>query len=396
MNAKRNHKRRVSDRRDGAVAPLIAILMIPMLSMVAFMVDYGYLGVVKSDLQRSADAAVLAGVMDLIPDENGVQNFDRARQIAVEYANLNMGFEPQTDPSTGDLSYQFKVLPGDIVTGKYDPSSINGRGPLSLDTSSLVLHDTMQITLRRDNSANSPVTLFFAQLFGVKDQSLSVTSAAVLRKPTSMRAGGDILPFALPLEFWNQLELGEELSIYNDNKIEDGYGNQVTVLDATGNRVPGNWGTVDIGPENNSTKALGEQILYGLKQSDIDALYDSGRIPTNLEIPLPFYAQADPGLSAGIKDDVIAIHGQTRLIPIYDSLSSTHLSSNGGGNNAEFHVVRWGEVKVLDSHWQGNKNTKILARKTYTYNRAIRPREDLSDTSDTGFDGLFTTPVLVR
>ena len=363
MNATRQFTESKQTTRSGAVAPLIAILMIPLMSMVAFMVDFGYLAVVKSDLQRSADAAVLAGVMDLIPDSDGIQNRDKARKTAIEFANFNMGFEPQTNPINGDLIYEFLVLPNDIVTGKYDPATINGTGAISIDPSISAVHDTMQVTLRRDNTANSPVTLFFAQFLGVQNQNITATATAVMRKPSSLLAQGDILPFALPLEFWNSLSRGEELSIYNDNKITDGYGNQVTVLDNFGNSVPGNWGTVDIGPENNSTKALGEQILYGLKQSDVDALYSSGRIPTNIEIPLPFYAQADPGLSAGIKDDVRAIHGQTRLIPIYDSLNSTPISGNGGGNNAEFHVVKWGAVKVVDSHWQGNKNSQIIGEK---------------------------------
>jgi Flp pilus assembly protein TadG len=394
MKLTQRQQQRSSWKRSGVVAPFVALLMIPMISMVAFMVDYGYLTVVRSDLQRAADGAALAGVLDLIPNPNGTQNFDTARNTAVRYVNYNLGFEGQVNPADGSMSYGFTVLPADIVTGKYNPETINGSGAIELNTSTGVVHDTMRVTVRRDSSANSPVTLFFAQVIGIASQDVNATATAVLRKPAAIQPGGDVLPFALPLEFWNSLDAGEDLSIYNDNSIEDGYGNQVTVTNPiTGAQVPGNWGTVDIGSPSNGTSELSYQIINGLEQWDVDALYAGGRIPNDSEVPLPFYAQADPGLSAGIKSAVAAIHGQIRIIPIYDPLTSDLFS---GGNNPEFHIVRWGVIQVLDSHFQGNNNTNIFAQKAYTYDGSLRPRENLSDSSDSGFDNIFTTPVLVR
>jgi len=48
-------------RRRGGIAPLTAILLIPLTGMVAFAVDLGYAKAVRSDLQNVADAAALAG-----------------------------------------------------------------------------------------------------------------------------------------------------------------------------------------------------------------------------------------------------------------------------------------------------------------------------------------------
>ena len=48
-------------RRRGAIVPLFALLLIPLLAMLAFSIDAGYMVLVKTDLQNAADAAALAG-----------------------------------------------------------------------------------------------------------------------------------------------------------------------------------------------------------------------------------------------------------------------------------------------------------------------------------------------
>ena len=52
-------------RRPGAVIPLFAILLIPLLGMLAFAIDIGYIALVRTDLQTAADAAALAGAEKL-------------------------------------------------------------------------------------------------------------------------------------------------------------------------------------------------------------------------------------------------------------------------------------------------------------------------------------------
>src|SRR3954470_11665773 len=48
-------------RRRGAIAPLTALLLIPLLAMVAFAIDVGWITHTKNQLQAGADAAALAG-----------------------------------------------------------------------------------------------------------------------------------------------------------------------------------------------------------------------------------------------------------------------------------------------------------------------------------------------
>src|SRR5215472_14478255 len=57
--------RTTSRRRRGATIPLFAILCVPLLGMLAFSIDVGYIALVKTDLQTAADAAALAGAEKL-------------------------------------------------------------------------------------------------------------------------------------------------------------------------------------------------------------------------------------------------------------------------------------------------------------------------------------------
>jgi hypothetical protein len=164
------------------------------------------------------------------------------------------------------------------------------------------------------------------------------------------------------------------------------------VTDENGDNVPGNWGTVDIGDSGNSSSDLVDQILNGLRQSDLDDLHSDGRIPSSDKIDAsdPFWANADTGLSSGMKHGVQPIHGQPKLVPIYDEIGG-----KANGNNLEYHVVGWGAVTVVDSTWQGSNNTRIEVAKSYIYDGDLLPDPDLSVT-DGVIEGAYTSPVLVE
>jgi hypothetical protein len=161
--------------------------------------------------------------------------------------------------------------------------------------------------------------------------------------------------------------------------------------DLSGNVVPGNWGTLDIGSTNNSTSDLSDQIVNGLDQSDLDALHADDRIPSSdyIDALSPTWMQADPGLSSGMKSAVREVHGKTRIIPLYEA------TAGSSGNNLEFKVTQWGVVKVIDSTWNGAVNTYVKIQKAYVYEGHLRPRPSLASDDDV-IAGAFTSPVLVE
>ena len=288
-----NRKTRNNERtRRGAIIVLSSIMIAALLGILAFSVDYGHLLKVRTDLQRSADASALAAVQDLIRKPDGTQDVNKARETVVTYARNNLN------------NASLQVASDDIEIGRYNPASIYS-GVTLLNTGTF---DTVRVTLRRDGSTNPAVPLFFARMFGMQEAPVTATATAVLQKAQLMQPGAEVLPFATPKPLWDSLEPGDIWTAYGDGRLQDG----------NGANVPGNWGTLDIGSTDNSTSSLNDQILNGLRQSDIDALHSSGRIPQNghIDSSQSTWMQGDPGLSSGLKQSVQNVHGKIKVIPI--------------------------------------------------------------------------------
>jgi hypothetical protein len=271
----------------------------------------------------------------------------------------------------------FQIPDSDIQIGRYDTGSIYSDVILLNDGT----FDAVRVTARRDGSANPEVPLFFARILGMTEAPVTASATAILQKAAAMGPGADVLPFATPKIMWDSLSEGAQWTVYGDGRLEN----------ELGLPVPGNWGTVDIGENANSTSDMNDQIVNGLRQTDLDALASNGRIPDNSQIDgsQPMWLQGEPGLSAGLKHGVQAVHGLKKVIPIFDSLAGA------GGNTSEFHIVGWGVVTVIDSRWQGSTNIQVRLRKSHALMGELRPAADLG--TETGLiDGAYTSPALVE
>ncbi len=361
-----NKKYYPSGQRQGAVAVLILLLLMGVIAMAVFAVDYGYLLVARTNLQRAADNAALASVRDLIPDPEGNQDIIATKATLRQYVAANLAEQG------------FNVPDSDIQIGRYDPATIYS----DLEIRDTGIFDTVRVTLRRDDLTNSSVALYLARTLGIDNADVSVTSTAVLQKARFLPEGSDILPITIHQDTWESHVPGDEWSIYGDGRL----------LDEFGNEVPGNWGTLDVGLTSNASSHIVDQINNGLRQQDLDSLEQDGTIADDafIDSQHEMWLNGDTGLSSGMKDAVENAHGARKLIPIYDTLNE---KSNGG--NADYHIVGWGVVEIVDSHWQGNNNTWIQIRKAYTYDGDLRAHADLSDTSEV-IDAAYTSPVLVE
>src|SRR6056297_1968514 len=338
--------------RKGAIAVLTAALIPVLVGMLSFAIDCGHLLKSRSDLQRMADAAALAAVRDLVPDPYGYQDLDAVRSRVREYSAANL-----TDGSG------FVVLDSDIQIGRYEPTSIYS-GITLLDSGIL---DTVRVTLRRDDAANGPVSLFFGGVLGILDSEVRATATAIVQKARYIDPGIGVLPFAIPESEWQSITQGEHWNVYGDGRISNG----------AGEILPGNWGTLNLGTSANSTATLSDQVLNGLQQIHLDGLYEENRIPNRdfIDSSQSFSANGDQGLSGGMKASLNAIQGETRLVPIYDTVSNQ-------GSVLEFNVVAWAVAVVIDSNFHGSKNTYVELQKSYTYSSNLRPSSDLSNTEN--------------
>ena len=116
---------------------------------------------------------------------------------------------------------------------------------------------------------------------------------------------------------------------------------------------PGNWGTINVGVTNNSTSTLGAQIRYGITPAQL-ATFPNSTIQLNDTLTPPSITfSGNPGISAGIKDDLAAIIGKPVVVPIYDN-------NGGNGNNAWYRVIAFQPCRILSVNFQGNPKYVII------------------------------------
>jgi hypothetical protein len=347
-----------SRTRKGTITILAAIMSIVLIGMVAFSVDIGYVLSAKEDLQRSADASALAACWEygkrLSSGHTATEASNFARTTAAQYASLNrvtgaamnLDTNASNDPG-GEVVFgyiaDFKDPSSELLTG--DPSKYNA----------------IQVRLHKNSTSNGEVPYFFARVFGMEGQDLgSEAVAGIVRDVGGFKAPADgsnvdLLPYALDFGTWTSFIANSGTDKYRWNpttkQVETGSDGLVEVnLFPQGTGSPGNRGTVDIGGSNNSTSDIARQILNGISPEDFAALAAQGRtlvFDSNGKV----YLNGDTGISAGVKDELAAIKGEPRIIPIFESVS-------GNGNNAEYTIVRWQGIRIMAVKLTGSMSQK--------------------------------------
>ena len=343
-------KRMRTRRRRGNILVLTAVLMTFMMAMLALAVDAGVLATARNELQRSADSAALAGCWELIDDSqlsgsvNAAIVGENARSKAGTFAGHNriMGSVPSL--ASSDVTIGYLNDPG------------NNLEPISSPVG--IMPNVVQVRVQRSAAMNGNVPLFFAKALGMDSIAAEAqATAAVVSSFNGFQTPGDgsnlgILPFALDETTWNALLAGNA----NDNYEFDPDTGVVTAgsdgvkevnLYPQGTGSPGNRGTVDIGSCNNSTNDIARQITDGISPADLDHHGGSLEFDRNGEISL----NGDTGISAGVKDELASIIGETRIIPIFRSVA-------GPGNNAQYTIVKFAGIRIMNVKLTGSMSGK--------------------------------------
>jgi Flp pilus assembly protein TadG len=350
---KRN-RRRANERR-GAITVLAATCSIVALAMVAFAVDVGYVLSSKQELQRAADATALAAcweyALKLSEGDSASDAMTAGRGIAADYAQQNSvgGVLPAIDGNVANTST------GDLVFGQIEDLYAYDS---ALNTANPSAYNAVRVKIRRDALLNGETPFFFAKIFGRTSMGLDAeATAGYIRNISGFRAPGsggnlDILPYALDWDTWDNLMNGVASDSWTWNSetktISAGADGVLEVnLFPQGTGSPGNRGTVDIGGCNNSTADIARQIVYGISPEDLDHHGGSLELDENGELEL----NGDTGISAGVKDELNSIKGQPRLIPIFSIVV-------GPGNNAQYTIVHWAGVRIMEVKLTGAMNQK--------------------------------------
>lgn len=354
-------KPRLTARR-GAVVVQVMIFSVAMLGMGALALDIGSLHVARTEMQRTADSAALAAAWELLDDDRlrGAPDLSEestaARARAVEFATMNR----IVNGIAVMLANDGNLPDGDVVLGYLnDPRNRNEE----LSYNDPNTYNSVLVRIKRDASHGGALSSMFANIFGVSSSDVGAKAVATLKdgvigfQVTEQTGNAGLLPFALKVDRWQQLLAGTFTTgdgfTYNSASGTVSAGNdgilELNLYPGAGatQLPPGNFGTVDIGSPNNSTADISRQIIHGVNQSDLAHMGGSFELNDDGFVML----NGDTGLSAAVKDDLTAIRGQPRIIPLFDTVS-------GNGNNSMFRIVGFAGVRVMDVRLTGAMNQK--------------------------------------
>ena len=350
---------RKHNSRRGTVAILACFLMVALLGLAAFAVDLGYMANSQTELQRNADATALAACNQLrysgTPGTaiNLTNNVAEVPTVAAQYAAANLVCSSAPTLSSSDVVVGYMANPGQAGQTIQTGGNVNN-------------YNAVQVTVRRASGSNGLIPAFFSKVFGQTGEAASATATAAFLGNINgfgIPSGGDgggcnsqcamILPFALDQQTWNALLAGTGSDAWKWNAttqqvVAGSDGILECNLFPQGTGSPGNRGTVSIGCSN-GTSNLVRQIENGLSSSDLSPYGGSLCLDSTGNLSLP----ANPGISAGTKSALASIIGQTRIIPIFSSVT-------GNGSNANYDIVQFAGVRVLDVNLTGSMNSKHL------------------------------------
>jgi hypothetical protein len=379
MTSKRLHRR----LRRGNIVVLTAFLMVGLMGLIAFAVDLGYLYNARTEMQRAVDSSAIAGCWELIDTgaASGTSNpsvlSDNARTKARLFASYNLVTRSAAQLAADDISVGYIANPA-------DPNS-----PF-LSVGYTGSPNAMQIHMRRTAQQNGVIPLFFGPVLGVNSASMDCyATAAYMPGISGFKSPSDgsnlgILPYALDEETWNGMLAGGGSDDYRHSDASglvstgpDGIREVNLFPQGTGS--PGNRGTVDIGPSNNSTSDIARQIVYGISASDMSYM-PNGKLQFGSDGTLTL--NGDTGISAGVKDELASIIGDTRIIPIFRSVT-------GNGNNANYTIVKFVGIRMMYVKLTGS-NKQVMVQPA-----VVTTRGGLSGSTSRS-DYIYSPVWLVR
>ncbi|MCO6435835.1 MAG: VWA domain-containing protein [Phycisphaerae bacterium] len=156
-----------SHQRRGVVFVLTVVMLVVLCGFAALTIDTGMLYNVRADLQRTADAAALAAAGRLADAGNGniLHEAQRAAEEVVAQNSIfgkKLSFDAKTDLTFGVARYSESKAAYDFVPTSNLPDAVRVR---------LVM---------AEGSANGPVPLLFARIFGRHSANVSAEAIALM------------------------------------------------------------------------------------------------------------------------------------------------------------------------------------------------------------------------
>jgi len=191
----------------GAVLPLTAMMIAVAVWCMALAVDLGHLYLVKCELQRGADAGAMAAALGLFAVPPGAQNPTSAAP------DCGRAFSTCQSVVAGNQAdgAALQVLSSDVTFGSWN--AVSRTFTSTGCTASLV--NAVKVVVRKDNTANGAVSMFFAGLMpqGLSSVNLSAQAIGLTGYAGYVPPGGGCFPLAIDLAKTPPGHAGEPIRI---------------------------------------------------------------------------------------------------------------------------------------------------------------------------------------
>lgn len=188
----------VRKSEEGAVAVIVAIVIVVLFSFAALAIDIGNAMIARNELQNVADAAALAGARTLGEAYTGLASgtsyasywasnsaalTTTAQTAAMNVAITNQARQVAITLNAADITINFWDTTTRVLRA---PNLAVGEGGTGV-----------RVTARRDSSANGPVATWLASIMGIGSMSITATATAALTGTGSTGPGELETPFGI-------------------------------------------------------------------------------------------------------------------------------------------------------------------------------------------------------
>lgn len=178
----------IQDAR-GAVALMVALLLVVMMGFAALAVDIGHLYVVRNELQNAADAGALAGARVLYSGSS-VNAGANADAVTRATANHSESLAVEASAERGHWSHTAATF---TENSSLAPTELWGVSTAALDANPSFIN-AVRVTASRQAT---PAVSFFARMFGYDGFALSADAVAYLGFAGGLLPGEADMPIAI-------------------------------------------------------------------------------------------------------------------------------------------------------------------------------------------------------
>jgi Flp pilus assembly protein TadG len=360
------------NRRTASIAVLSAVLMVPILGMLAFSIDVGYMTECASELQATADAAALAGAQQLEKPYfvwSAAATTDEKNTIRTAAISSAKSAAKTISAANKAGGVNITLNDGDIAVGYLDAS-----GNFNLNPASTIFPNTVLVTTRRDGNANGEVALFFGPVFGKQTVPIMATAQATTYTAVinsfnpNLNISDHLLPMAYDVAHWtNFMATGQD----PDGNINTDSSGQPVIQVYSSSKYAGNFGELALDDSHSGASTIKGWIDNGLNSAGIQTLINNDLIPVSAHDPTKWDWIGNPGFKASTVSEVNNYSGSSFLLPLfkaYNSDPSNYQAGTGQGANYYYNIVGFVAVTIMPVD---SSNRQIVVQPTNYFDPTI-------------------------